>query len=729
MLSPKYLLLLSLFSALPVATTVSAETLPPKTQISPNEDPIKILPESGIPQTWLQGVPVERWEKDKVYIFEFWATWCGPCLAAIPHMNAIHKKITQENLPVQLVGVNIHDRLNPDQLKDFLAKRSTPPAYTIAVDTDKRTDKNWLKPLKLIGIPFAIAVKNGDIIWRGHPVRLSSELVHGMTHPDFSKFRKTQNDIRQNTENAKKRVNEIAALFAAGEDEKAEFALNALLEDPNTPDSQKISALDLPCYRALKTENFRKMNAALRRLAETFPQNFRTQIQVVNFISATDDIPVEERDLALALECLNRADALSKDIPDQRSFVQSRLGDIYSARGDAENARHAYVLAWELSSEYAGLKKLREKLEKIPESAELLTLFDDLASGAPKAPDTESGNKSEVSANTKPEFVRECSESPEAESLLKLLRSLDWIRGQCPETLPKNGVLFVDIWTAPQPGPHNPFLSRKPAAWLDEKLHNVPEAETLVIALESNPGRAEKTLTFPRYQTPHPVAVAAERNSDEKILKHFKITELPASAAFRDGKLIWSGSAQEMPEWLINEAVLPEYDHAAAEIRRAEEQKVFSQTAKALSVARNLANHQKFDEARTKIEELRDILALHPVLDMMASEILIIEPLSRKNFKEVGRICEELLKKYPTKNFIAEHQMKILNETPELRAATRPVLILACKNVIAGGTPYKSAYLSNISALYEEDGDFRNAIYAAFAARDASAKYRKSIRK
>ena len=41
---------------------------------------------------WLNKEPVERWETGKVYVVEFWATWCGPCKVSIPHLNKLHQR-------------------------------------------------------------------------------------------------------------------------------------------------------------------------------------------------------------------------------------------------------------------------------------------------------------------------------------------------------------------------------------------------------------------------------------------------------------------------------------------------------------------------------------------------------------------------------------------------------------------------------------------------------------
>jgi len=41
---------------------------------------------------WIKGQPVTRFEQGKVYVVEFWATWCGPCMRAMPHLSELARK-------------------------------------------------------------------------------------------------------------------------------------------------------------------------------------------------------------------------------------------------------------------------------------------------------------------------------------------------------------------------------------------------------------------------------------------------------------------------------------------------------------------------------------------------------------------------------------------------------------------------------------------------------------
>jgi len=129
---------------------------------------------------WVQGDPVKEFQKGKAYIVEFWATWCGPCRASIPHLNEIYGKYKDKGLIV--IGQNCWE--NDDALvAPFVKKMGDKMTYRVALD-DKTANKKgqmaktWMEAAERNGIPSAFLVDTkGVIAWIGHPMELEDKVI------------------------------------------------------------------------------------------------------------------------------------------------------------------------------------------------------------------------------------------------------------------------------------------------------------------------------------------------------------------------------------------------------------------------------------------------------------------------------------------------------------------------------------------------------------------------
>jgi thiol-disulfide isomerase/thioredoxin len=106
----------------------------------------------------LAGKPVSSESlKGKVVIVDFWATWCGPCRAAIPHLMELHKAYKDKGFEV--VGVSV-DQQGPGVVQTFVTQHQIP--YTIAMGNQKIvSDFGGIR-----GIPTAFIISQDGKIYR-----------------------------------------------------------------------------------------------------------------------------------------------------------------------------------------------------------------------------------------------------------------------------------------------------------------------------------------------------------------------------------------------------------------------------------------------------------------------------------------------------------------------------------------------------------------------------------
>ncbi len=131
---------------------------------------------------WIKGTPVESLVNNHIYVVEFWATWCGPCKQAMPHLSELAKLYEGK---VTFIGVDIGERVMDDKpyesvfpiLKEFVSSMGDKMAYNVAMDNnDLYMNTYWMKASGQVGIPATFLIKDGKIIWIGHPMKLDKIL-------------------------------------------------------------------------------------------------------------------------------------------------------------------------------------------------------------------------------------------------------------------------------------------------------------------------------------------------------------------------------------------------------------------------------------------------------------------------------------------------------------------------------------------------------------------------
>ena len=99
-------------------------------------------PEEGVaPGLKLKTVDNQEFDlaalKGRMVIVNFWATWCGPCVAEMPSLQALGARLGAKNAVV--LGVNYHE--SPQKISDFQAKY--PVTFPLLRDPWQEASGEW----------------------------------------------------------------------------------------------------------------------------------------------------------------------------------------------------------------------------------------------------------------------------------------------------------------------------------------------------------------------------------------------------------------------------------------------------------------------------------------------------------------------------------------------------------------------------------------------------------
>jgi thiol-disulfide isomerase/thioredoxin len=320
------------------AAALAALTLPGHAQTAEEAGPSLTIGDKAPPidiAHWLKGDKVEAFEDDKVYVLEFWATWCGPCVASMPKLSEMQEKY--RDYDVTFIGIS--DEELPIVV-DFLFKKNRSDGkmhhertqYTLTTDPDMSVKKAYFQAAGQRGIPCAFIVgKDQHVEWLGHPMGMQAALDAVVRDTwDRDEFRREFEQARANEARGNAIMKSFRDAARAGEWEKAVTELDriiALGEQYEGYKAQKFTIL---------TKEMKDYDRAYRYADEIIESSWENPMmlnQLAWFIADEDGL--EQRDFNRAMKAARRANELTEG---KDAAILDTVARVYFETGDIDRA-------------------------------------------------------------------------------------------------------------------------------------------------------------------------------------------------------------------------------------------------------------------------------------------------------------------------------------------------------------------------------------------------------
>ncbi len=309
----------------------------------PQDKPYALMVGDRAPElqiaSWVKGDPITGFEKGKTYVVEFWATWCGPCIAGMPHLSELQKKYKDKG--VTIVGVNIWDEAK--NVKPFMDDKGGDEKmqYTVAIERMKEDKglmaESWMKAAGRNGIPSAFIVNGeGKVAWVGHPMQMDKPLEQVVAGTwDLEKaaaehLRVSQKEAeKQNAMNADKK---IAELYNDGKYDDG-FKLLQKVADTDVTAARELAQNYF--MGAMDKKNFEAAYRLGNQVVEAEIGNDWTFLNLMAWTIVDPQARPAKQDLDLALKASLRANKISED---KNPAVLDTVAAVYWDKNDRTEA-------------------------------------------------------------------------------------------------------------------------------------------------------------------------------------------------------------------------------------------------------------------------------------------------------------------------------------------------------------------------------------------------------